>query len=79
MVNDVLLTTLIEEIIIRVYQEDPVRSKWCIGGPELDVWVDASSQATGVLLEHDGDSVEDAKKECTAYKLGRGRRYANRC
>ena len=45
---------------MRVRQEDPVQGKWCVDGPELDVWVDASSLATGVSLEHDGAAVEDA-------------------
>ena len=51
-VTDVPLTT-ITEIIARVCQADPVRGTWCVDGPELDVWVDASSLATGVSLEHD--------------------------
>ena len=59
-VTDVPLTTMITEVVARVRQEDPVRGKWCVDGPELDVWVDASSLATGVSLEHDGAAVEDA-------------------
>ena len=41
---DVPLTT---EVVARVCQEDPVQGKWCVDGPELDVWVDASFLATG--------------------------------
>ena len=59
-VTDVPLATMIKEVAARVRQEDPVRGKWCVNGPELDVWVDASSLATGVSLEHDGAAVEDA-------------------
>ena len=53
-VTDVPLTTMITEVVARVHQKDPVRGKWCVDGPELFVWVDASSLATGVSLEHDG-------------------------
>ena len=59
-VNDVPLTTMITEVVAKVRQKDPVRGKWCVDGPELDVWVDAGSLATGVSLEHDGAVVEDA-------------------
>ena len=58
-VTDVPLT-IITEVVARASQEDPVRGKWCVDGPELDVWVDASSLATEVSLEHDGAAVEDA-------------------
>ena len=60
MTTDISLATMITEVVARVHQEDPVQGKWCVDGPELDVWVDASSLATGVLLEHDGAAVEDA-------------------
>ena len=59
-VTDVPLTTMITEVVARVRQKDPVRGKWCVDGPKLDVWVDASSLATGVSLEHDETVVEDA-------------------
>ena len=45
-VTDVPLTTMMTEVVARVHQKDPVRGKWCVDGPELDVWVDASSLAT---------------------------------
>ena len=51
---------MIREVVARVRQEDPVRGKWCVNGDELGVWVDASSIATGVSLEHDGAAVKDA-------------------
>ena len=59
-VTDVPLTTMITEVVAKVRQEDPVRGKWCVDGPELDVWVDASSLATGVSLKHNGAVMEDA-------------------
>ena len=59
-VTDVPLTTMITEVVARVRQKDPVRGKGCVDGPEPDIWIDASSLATGVSLEHDGAVVEDA-------------------
>ena len=59
-VIDVPLTTMIKEVVVRVCQEDLMWGKWCVRGPELDIWVDASSLATGVSLEQDGAAVEDA-------------------
>ena len=59
-VTDVPLTTTITEVVTTVRQEDLMRGKWCVDGPELDVWVDASSLATGISLEHDGTALEDA-------------------
>ena len=59
-VTDILLTTMITEVVARVHQKDPVWGKWCVDGPELNVWIDASSLATGVSLEHDGAVIEDA-------------------
>ena len=38
----------------RVHQQDYVQGKWCVDGPELNVWVDASSLPTRVLLKQDG-------------------------
>ena len=51
-VTDVPLTTMITEVVARVCQEDPVRGKWCVDGLVLDVWVDASSLATGMSVEN---------------------------
>ena len=31
--------------------EDPARGKWCVDRHHFGVWADASSLATGVLLE----------------------------
>ena len=59
-VINVNLTTMIKEVVMRTHQEDLVRGKWCVCGPELDVWVDAIFLATGLALEHNGAAVEDA-------------------
>ena len=39
---------IVIEVVVRVCQEDPVQGKWCVSGPELGVWFDTSSLATGV-------------------------------
>ena len=57
---DDLLVRMVKETIARVKQDDPVKGDWCVQGDELNVWVDASSLAIGVLLEKDGAAVEDA-------------------
>lgn len=41
-------------------QADPCKGKWYVNGEEVDIWVDASSLATGVLLESHGTMIEDA-------------------
>lgn len=58
-VDDAPLTTMIKEVLARVYQENPVRGKWCAAGPDLYVWVDASSLAIGVSLERNGATTKD--------------------
>ena len=63
-VIDVPLTTMIKEVVTKVCQEDLMRGKWCVSSSELDVWVDASSPATGVSLEHNGAAVEDVGWLC---------------
>ena len=51
---------MVKETIARVKQDDPTKGDWCVQGDELNVWVDASSLAIGVLLEKDGAAIEDA-------------------
>ena len=41
------------EIIARVSQSDHSQGQWCTTGQDINVWVDASSLVTGVLLERD--------------------------
>jgi len=44
-----------------IKHDDPVKGKWCVN-PEstLHVWTDASNLAVGVVLEIDGNVIEDA-------------------
>ena len=58
--TDDLLVRMVKEAIARVKQDDPAKGDWCVQGDKLNVWVDASSLAIGVLLEKDGAAVEDA-------------------
>ena len=48
---DTLLIGMVAETITRVKKNDPTRRDWCMQGKEMNVWVDASSLAIGVLLE----------------------------
>ena len=41
----------ISETVDSVQRDDPAHGDWCIDGQELNMWVDASSLATGVALE----------------------------
>ena len=47
--TDDLLVHMVKETIARVKQDDPAKGDWCVQGDELNVWVDASSLAIGVL------------------------------
>ena len=40
--------------------KDPAQGEWCINGEEMNIWVDTSTLALGVLLEKDGIVLEDA-------------------
>lgn len=52
---------MMKEIVERVRREDPVRGRWYAPKSETGVvWCDASSIATGVMLEIDDTEVEDA-------------------
>lgn len=59
-VNEDIMKCL-REIEIRLKTEgDPAKGNWCVNPPSsMNVWTDASSLAIGVLLEVDGDIVED--------------------
>lgn len=48
------------EMMDAVKQDDLVCGDWCMDGRELNVWVDASSLATGVALERHRTVLEDA-------------------
>ena len=49
--RDTILQRLMFETIESVQQDDPAHRDWCVDSKELNVWVDASSLATGVALE----------------------------
>ncbi len=52
---------MLQETVDRVGVEDPVGGVWCVSREDKGtVWCDASSLALGVLLEVDGEVVEDA-------------------
>ena len=57
---DDLLVCMVKETIARVKQDDRAKGDWCVQGDELNVWVDASSLANGVLLEKNEAAIEDA-------------------
>ena len=57
--QDPLLCRMLEEIILRSSQTDPVHGDWCMNGQEVTVWMNASSLATGVLVEYNGAIIED--------------------
>ena len=44
-----------EEVLARVTRDDPVRGNWSVSKEELNALVDASSLATGMVLERHGD------------------------
>lgn len=51
---------MIMDVITRVKQDGPVQGKRFVNGHKFEVWFDASTLATGVFLELNGDLVEDA-------------------
>lgn len=51
----------IEEVIRLVKEDDPVRGRWDVGNSQRGrIWCDSSSLALGVVLEIEGEVVEDA-------------------
>jgi len=59
-VRDPLLSRMLADVFTRVAQTDPTRGDWCVDGQDVTVWVDASSLATGVVIESGGAVAEDA-------------------
>ena len=53
------MRSFLTEVQSRVSQRDPVHVRWDVTGEKANVWVDASSIAIGVVVEVDGDAVED--------------------
>ena len=58
--SDALLSRMIAESVERATHEDPAQGEWCVNGEEMNVWVDASLLALGVLLEKDVAMLKDA-------------------
>ena len=56
---DTLLIGMVVETITRVKKNDPARGDWCMQGKEMNVRVDASFLAIGVLLEKNGAVMDD--------------------
>ena len=59
-IPDAWVVTGAEEVMDRLEREDPVKGRWDVEGQEATVWVDASALAYGVVLEVNGDVIEDA-------------------
>ena len=59
--EDAALRTQMDCVASRLVSDDPARGAWCVEGESMVVWTDASSLATGVVLESaGGDVIEDA-------------------
>lgn len=56
---DPAFLSLVGDLIRRVTSNDPSGGRWDVSGQEATVWVDASSLATGALLEVEGCPIED--------------------
>ena len=59
-IHDESLRAMLEDTIRRVTLDDPAKGRWDVAGTEATVWVDASSLALGVVVEVDGNVIEDA-------------------
>lgn len=51
---------MLSEVLEQVQKDDPVCGRWDVSGDRAKVWVDASSLATGVVIEVGGSTIEDA-------------------
>ena len=59
--EDAALREQMDRVASRLASDDPARGVWCVAGDAVVVWADASSLATGVVLETpDGNVIEDA-------------------
>ena len=59
-IYDESLRAMLEDTVQRVERNDPGKGRWDVIGEEVTVWVDASSLALGIVIEVDGNVVEDA-------------------
>ena len=60
MIYDESLRAMLEDTVQRVERNDPGKCRWDVVGEEATVWVDTSSLALGIVIEVDGNVVEDA-------------------
>ena len=58
-VRDGAIRRMLKEVVRRVHTSDPAAGRWVVAGDVMHVWTDASSIALGVVLEVDGEVVED--------------------
>ena len=59
-IYDESLRAMLEDTVQRVERNDPGKGRWDVVGEEATVWVDASSLALGIVIEVDGNVVDDA-------------------
>ena len=59
-IYDESLRAMLEDTVQRVERNDPGKGRWDVVGEEATVWVDARSLALGIVIEVDGNVVEDA-------------------
>lgn len=59
-INDDDVRSMVLDLKMRCVGNDPAKGRWEVTSDEATVWVDASSLALGVVLEVDGNIVEDA-------------------
>lgn len=59
-INDDDVRSIVLDLKMRCVGNDPAKGRWEVTNDEATVWVDASSLALGVVLEVDGNIVEDA-------------------
>ena len=59
-IYDESLRAMLEDTVQRVERNDPGKGRWNVVGEEATVWVDASSLALSIVIEVDGNVVEDA-------------------
>ena len=52
------LKCMVTKTLTKARQEDLARGKWCLRREEIKMWFDASSLATGLVLEIDGTSLK---------------------
>lgn len=59
--DDAALSSQIAQVAGRLSEADPARGPWCFSGDRVIIWADASSIASGVVVETPDDGiVEDA-------------------